>query len=85
MPTTTTSNSLIFDFSYGEKSIYVTNPSGINSGASRFKLGSATIKQASGVPSSTPEFIGQDYLDTATNKFYKAKGTASSADWIALN
>jgi hypothetical protein len=85
LPLPTTSNSLIFDFSHGEKSIYMTNPSGINSGASRFKLGSATIKQASGVPSSTPEFIGQDYLDTATNKFYKAKGTASSADWVALN
>ena len=85
LPLPTDSNSLIFDFSHGEKSIYMTNPSGIGSGASRFKLGSATIKQASGVPSSTPEFIGQDYLDTATNKFYKAKGTASSADWVALN
>ena len=85
LPLPTTSNSLIFDFSHGEKSIYMTNPSGINSGASRFKLGSATIKQASGVPSSTPEFIGQEYLDTATNKFYKAKGTESSTDWVPLN
>jgi len=39
----------------------------------------------SGVPGTTPLFIGQDYLDTSGNKWYKAKGTASSADWLILN
>ena len=32
-----------------------------------------------------PAFVGQDALLTATSKFYKAKGIASSADWIILN
>jgi hypothetical protein len=51
----------------------------------RYKIGSGTPLRESGVPSSTPDFIGQEYLDTATNKFYKAKGTDSSTDWVALN
>ena len=38
-----------------------------------------------GAPSSTPIFIGQEYLDTSAGKWYKAKGTASSADWLILN
>ena len=81
----TSSNSMIVDLINGSKSMTMYNPAGLSSGTPRYVLGTGIITQASGVPSSTPEFIGQDYLDTATSKFYKAKGTASSADWVALN
>lgn len=36
-------------------------------------------------PSSVPLFVGQSYLDTTNKKSYTAFGTASSADWVALN
>lgn len=36
-------------------------------------------------PSSTPTRIGAMYIDTAAAKVYVAIGTASSADWVALN
>lgn len=32
----------------------------------------------------TPEFVGQDCLDTTNSKWYKAASTASSS-WKALN
>lgn len=39
----------------------------------------------SGAPSTTPHIIAEEYLDTSAGKWYKAKGTSSSADWVALN
>lgn len=40
-----------------------------------------TYASGSGAPGSAPSFIGQYYLDTAAGNWYKAKGTATSADW----
>lgn len=37
-----------------------------------------------GAPTSVPVYIGQLYVDEATPKLYYARGTASSADWVAL-
>lgn len=42
-------------------------------------------ENGSGVPSSTPSYIGQFYVDISGSKLYFAKGTASNADWIILN
>jgi hypothetical protein len=39
----------------------------------------------SGAPGTTPDYIGQFYVDTTNSKLYFAKGTASSADWIIAN
>lgn len=36
-------------------------------------------------PTSTPESIGQLFIDTVASKFYISKGTASSADWVIIN
>jgi hypothetical protein len=77
----TESNSCMITLAKGTKCVTKSNAMQ----AAGTKTGVGTIAIASGVPSSTPDFIGQEQLDTATNKFYKAKGTASSADWIALN
>jgi parallel beta-helix repeat protein len=38
-----------------------------------------------GAPGSTPSYVGQEYLDTSGAKWYKSKGTGSSADWVILN
>jgi hypothetical protein len=77
----TESNSCLMKLARGIRSVTKSNAMQ----AAGVKIGTGTINTASGVPSTVPEFIGQDYLDTATNKFYKAKGTSTSADWIALN
>ena len=44
------------------------------------------IKPISGsaAPSTTPAFVGQEYIDTTNNVTYIAKGTSSSSDWVAL-
>jgi hypothetical protein len=41
----------------------------------------------SGVPGSTPTFVGQQYIDTSTTpkKVYIATATSSSSDWTVLN
>lgn len=36
-------------------------------------------------PTTTPEYVGQTYLDTTAKKEYRAFGVASSADWVVLN
>jgi len=77
----TESNSCMMKLERGVRSVTKSNAMQ----AAGLKIGTGTLGTGSGVPNTTPNFIGQDYLDTATNKFYKAKGTASSADWIALN
>lgn len=83
-PIPTENETFILPLKLGSRCVWMYDPSD-NGAQPRYKIGSGTPLQASGVPSSTPDFIGQEQLDTSTNKFYKAKGTASSADWIALN
>ena len=41
----------------------------------------AGIQLGAGVPASTPDFIGQTYIDTTAKRKYVATGIASSADW----
>lgn len=41
-----------------------------------------TISSGSGAPTSTPEKIGNVYIDTSAPALYYAKGSASSADWV---
>lgn len=36
-------------------------------------------------PTTTPRYIGQEYVDTSAKVVYKATGTSSSADWTPLN
>ena len=36
-------------------------------------------------PTTTPLYIGQEYVDTTNKKVYKAVATGASTDWIALN
>ena len=43
----------------------------------RFGTGTPTISSNGGTLNVKPEFIGQEFLDTSNNKWYKAKGTAS--------
>lgn len=38
-----------------------------------------------GVPSSIPAYIGQIYVNTSVPTVYIATGTASSANWTAVN
>lgn len=45
-------------------------------------------KSGADTPSNTstvPDFIGQYYLDTANNKWYKAKATSAASDFLILN
>jgi hypothetical protein len=43
-----------------------------------------TTFSGSGLPTTTPDWIGQTYVDVTNSKNYFAKGTSSSADWIAI-
>lgn len=43
------------------------------------------IVKGSGAPTTTPDFIGQRYIDTANKKSYDACGVGSVSDWIANN
>jgi hypothetical protein len=45
----------------------------------------AVLTTGTAAPATTPAAVGLLYLDTANAKLYVSKGTASSADWIALN
>lgn len=66
------------NFSNGSKSIQQTGGSGASI------RGSGEPITATSAPASTPEFIGQQYINTTTGIIYIAKGTASSADWQAI-
>ena len=39
------------------------------------------VTSGAGAPSSTPESVGDIYVDTTNNYFYIARGTSSSDDW----
>jgi hypothetical protein len=43
------------------------------------------ITSGTTAPSSTPEKIGNFYVDTVAGKLYFSKGTSSSADWTIAN
>lgn len=43
------------------------------------------ITQGTTPPNFVPSKIGDEYLNTTTNKFYKAAGTSSINDWHILN
>lgn len=36
-------------------------------------------------PTTTPNFIGQEFFDTTNKKLYRAFGITSSADWVIMN
>ena len=42
------------------------------------------VASGDGAPSSTPTKVGDRYVDTTGGVMYFAKGTSSSADWVAL-
>jgi hypothetical protein len=44
-----------------------------------------TVTSGAGAPSTTPAAIGDVYVDTEALKIFAATGTASSADWQAIN
>lgn len=43
------------------------------------------ISTGTAAPTSTPEAVGEEYIDTKNKIVYKAVGTSSSSDWIAMN
>ncbi len=43
------------------------------------------VQTGSGAPGTTPNFVGEFYIDTTGPTVYFAAGTGSSADWVALN
>jgi hypothetical protein len=57
----------------------------------RFSSGGAFVAvdlwtSGTGAPSANADFIGQEYLDTAADKWYKAKTTGTGgSDWLILN
>ena len=53
---------------------------------SAFQTLSARLVVRTGItaPTITPLFVGQEYLNTVTTKFYKASALTSS-DWVVLN
>lgn len=46
-------------------------------------MGRPTIGSAA--PTTTPEYVGQEFVDNVNRKVYKAVGTTSSASWELLN
>jgi hypothetical protein len=81
---TTPSNGMEVLFSAGFKSMTLSGGSGGT------KTGNGEPILASTAPSlnatySTPEFIGQQYINTSTGIAYLAAGTSSSADWKAIS
>jgi hypothetical protein len=65
-------------FSQGEKTI---SQNGYNTPL----IGYSTPISSTTAPASTPEFIGQQYINTSTGIAYLAAGTSSSADWKAIS
>jgi hypothetical protein len=76
---TTPSNGMEVPFSAGFKSMTLSGGSGGTI------TGTGTPTVATTAPASTPEFIGQQYINTSTGVAYLAAGTSSSADWKAIS
>jgi hypothetical protein len=77
-PVSAPSNGIELTFQQGAKSVSRVG------GTSGSIVGSGEPVVASTAPASTPEFIGQQYIDTVTKIMYIAVGTSSSSDWEAL-
>jgi parallel beta-helix repeat protein len=43
------------------------------------------ILTGTATPTTTPEFIGQRFIDTTNKKAYEAMGTSATTDWVVLN
>jgi hypothetical protein len=71
------------NFSNGAKSIQQTGGSGAAIRGTGNLITSTTVP-ASHPTNSVPEFIGQQYVNTASGIAYIATGTSSSSDWKAL-
>ncbi len=57
-----------------------------DNGADKYKHhASPTISTGTSAPATTPTKIGDLFVDTANAKLYFAKGTSTSADWVAAN
>jgi hypothetical protein len=74
----TPANGMKMTFSTGTKNMVLSG----GSGGTITGSGDPTV--AASAPVSTPEFIGQQYINTATGIAYIATGTALSSDWKAL-
>lgn len=44
-----------------------------------------TITSGTVAPTSTPENVGDIYIDTVAKKLYFSVGTSSSSDWVIAN
>ncbi len=74
-----------FNVSLGEPSSWVVTTQGLGGTAVFSPSGQSGNRSGSGSPSGsvTPNFIGEEYLDTTGNAWYKAYGTANT-NWQAL-
>jgi hypothetical protein len=55
---------------------------GFNNKGSRLFV--PAVSSGTAAPETTPTRVGDLFLDTAADKLYQARGTASSADWVEL-
>jgi hypothetical protein len=78
-PVAAPSNGIELKFKQGIKSV---SRSG---GTSGNIVGSGDPELATSAPTSAPEFIGQQYINTSTGIAYIGAGTSSSADWKAIS
>ena len=82
LASTPDTNSARLTFRKGTQSLNLYNFGGVGG---TIKVGSGDVIINDGIPSLAPDYVGQEYLNKLTNVFYKAKGTAASTDWIAIN
>lgn len=48
-------------------------------------FGYAPLRTGTSNPTNAPKFIGEEYMNTSTNKMFKAKGTSNVNEWIQIN
>lgn len=63
--------------------VNVENNADVTDAANVSSAGASMVSSGAGAPGTTPAKIGNLYVDTTNDVLYVAKGTASSADWIA--
>jgi hypothetical protein len=76
-------NKSAFTF-YNKQPLVATLPAGTQVRPSKENPYIKRPKTGTGTPSLTPDYIGQEYIDTTNKKVYKACGLTSS-DWVVLN
>lgn len=54
-------------------------------GVNQYGSGGNAELKASGAPVVIPDYIGQQYTDTANGNIYKAKNNTAVADWVKIN